>query len=84
MENDAETAHQWRVALRLLREISALEPDAAGRAGRIQEAHAFFAGSGVERLEKRIEKPLKDLSRAEADTWIERLTPEQNADGGTG
>ena len=52
MENDAETAHQWRVALRLLREISALEPDAAGRAGRIQEAHAFFAGSGVERLEK--------------------------------
>ena len=44
-----------------------------------------WAGEGgVERLEKRIEKPLKDLSRAEADTWIERLTPGQNADGGTG
>ena len=44
-----------------------------------------WAGEGgIERLEKRIEKPLKDLSRTEADMWIERLTPEQSADGGTG
>ena len=45
-----------------------------------------WAGEGgVERLEKRIEKPLKDLSRAEADTWIEKLTPEEGAEGsGTG
>lgn len=44
-----------------------------------------WAGEGgVERLEKRIEKPLKDLSRAEADTWIEKLTPEESAEGGTG
>ena len=44
-----------------------------------------WAGEGgIERLEKRTEKPLKDLSRTEADMWIERLTPEQSADGGTG
>ena len=45
-----------------------------------------WAGEGgVERLETRIEKPLKDLSRAEADTWIEKLTPEEGAEGsGTG
>jgi hypothetical protein len=32
--------------------------------------------SGVERLENRIGKPLADLTRAEADDWIDRLTPE--------
>ncbi len=32
--------------------------------------------NGVERLEKRIGKPLADLTRAEADEWIDRLTPE--------
>ena len=32
--------------------------------------------SGVERLENRIGKPLADLTRAEADEWIDRLTPE--------
>ena len=31
--------------------------------------------SGVARLESRIGKPLTDLSRAEADEWIDRLTP---------
>ncbi len=36
-----------------------------------------WAGEGgVERLEKRIEKPLADLTRSEADEWIDRLTPE--------
>jgi hypothetical protein len=32
--------------------------------------------NGVERLENRIGKPLANLSRAEADEWIDRLTPE--------
>lgn len=32
--------------------------------------------NGVERLENRIGKPLTDLTRAEADEWIDRLTPE--------
>ncbi len=32
--------------------------------------------NGVERLETRVGKPLADLSRAEADEWIDRLTPE--------
>jgi hypothetical protein len=31
--------------------------------------------NGVARLESRIGKPLSDLSRAEADEWIDRLTP---------
>ena len=31
--------------------------------------------NGVERLENRIGKPLADLTRAEADEWIDRLTP---------
>ncbi len=31
--------------------------------------------SGVARLESRIGKPLGELSRAEADEWIDRLTP---------
>jgi hypothetical protein len=36
-----------------------------------------WAGDGgVGRLEKRIGKPLTDLNRAEADEWIDRLTPE--------
>jgi hypothetical protein len=32
--------------------------------------------NGVERLENHIGKPLTDLSRAEADEWIDKLTPE--------
>jgi hypothetical protein len=32
--------------------------------------------NGVERLETRIGKPLTDMSRTEADEWIDRLTPE--------
>ena len=32
--------------------------------------------NGVERLENRIGKPLAALTRAEADEWIDRLTPE--------
>ena len=32
--------------------------------------------NGVERLEHRLGKPLKDMTRAEADEWIDRLTPE--------
>jgi hypothetical protein len=32
--------------------------------------------NGVERLENRIGKPLSSLTRAEADEWIDRLTPE--------
>jgi len=32
--------------------------------------------NGGERLENRIGKPLADLTRAEADEWIDRLTPE--------
>ena len=36
-----------------------------------------WAGEGgVERLEKRVGKPLTELNRAEADEWIDRLTPE--------
>ncbi len=32
--------------------------------------------NGVERLENRVGKPLTDMTRAEADEWIDRLTPE--------
>ncbi|MDQ3862628.1 MAG: hypothetical protein M3317_03855 [Actinomycetota bacterium] len=32
--------------------------------------------NGIERLENRIGKPLADMTRAEADEWIDRLTPE--------
>ena len=36
-----------------------------------------WAGDGgVERLEGRVGKPLTDLTRAEADEWIDRLTPD--------
>lgn len=31
---------------------------------------------GVERLEEKIGKPLTELTSAEADEWIDRLTPE--------
>jgi hypothetical protein len=31
--------------------------------------------NGVARLESRIGKPLRELSRADADEWIDRLTP---------
>lgn len=36
---------------------------------------------GVERLESRIGKKLPSLTRAEADGWIGRLTPEHTAEG---
>ena len=39
---------------------------------------------GIERLENHIGKKLGSLTRAEADDWIERLTPEERAEGGTG
>ena len=39
--------------------------------------------NGVERLENRVGKKLSSLSRAEADEWIEKLTPE-NREGGSG
>jgi len=32
--------------------------------------------NGVERLDNRVGKPLTDMTRAEADEWIDRLTPE--------
>jgi len=32
--------------------------------------------NGVERLENRVGKPLADLTRVEADEWIDKLTPE--------
>ena len=32
--------------------------------------------NGVDRLESRVGKPLTDLTRIEADDWIDRLTPE--------
>ena len=32
--------------------------------------------NGVERLENRLGKPLTEMTRAEADEWIDRLTPE--------
>lgn len=32
---------------------------------------------GVERLEERIGKPLTQLTRGEADLWVDRLTPDQ-------
>ncbi len=35
--------------------------------------------NGVERLEDRIGKPLSELSREDADLWIDRLTPDQEA-----
>src|ERR687893_450792 len=36
--------------------------------------------NGVARLESRIGKPLGELSRAEADEWIDRLTPAEGRD----
>lgn len=59
-----------------------------GRGGRSQKARktqvdllktlaAEWAGEGgVERLEKRVGKPLTELTRGEADAWIDRLTPD--------
>ena len=32
--------------------------------------------NGVGRLEPRLGKPLTELTRTEADEWIDRLTPE--------
>ncbi len=44
-----------------------------------------WAGNGgVERLENTIGKKLENLSRPEADEWIEKLTPEDKAEGGNG
>jgi hypothetical protein len=39
-------------------------------------AGEWAGDGGVERLEKRIGKPLTELNRSEADEWIDRLTPE--------
>jgi hypothetical protein len=38
--------------------------------------------NGVQRLEGRIGKPLAELTRAEADEWIDRLTPADEAERG--
>ena len=41
-----------------------------------------WAGEGgVERLETRIGKKISSLSRGEADQWIDRLTPDKEAEG---
>jgi hypothetical protein len=56
-----------------------------GRAGKARKSQVdllktlaveWRGENGVERLENRIGKPLTDLTRAEADEWIDRLTPE--------
>ena len=52
MQNSPETTRDWKIALRLLRQIAVLPEDAAARVGQLNEAHDFFAGSGVERLQK--------------------------------
>lgn len=58
--------------------------NAGGRAGKARKSQVEllktlaveWAGEGgVGRLEKRIGKPLTDLTRAEADEWIDRITP---------
>ena len=58
--------------------------NAGGRGGKARKSQVEllktlaveWAGEGgVGRLEKRIGKPLTDLTRAEADEWIDRITP---------
>lgn len=44
-------------------------------------AEEWRGEKGVERLESRIGKPLSELTRDEAEQWIDRLTPKEEADG---
>jgi len=44
-------------------------------------AEEWRGEKGVERLESRIGKPLTELTRDEAEQWIDRLTPKEEADG---
>ena len=63
----------------------AQEPSSRGRSQKARKSQVdllktlateWRGENGVERLENRIVKPLPDLTRAEADDWIDRLTPE--------
>lgn len=44
-------------------------------------AEEWRGEKGVERLESRIGKPISELTRDEAEQWIDRLTPKEEADG---
>lgn len=44
-------------------------------------AEEWRGEKGVERLESRIGKTLSELTRDEAEQWIDRLTPKEEADG---
>ena len=44
-------------------------------------AEEWRGEKGVERLESRIGKSLSELTRDEAEQWIDRLTPKEEADG---
>lgn len=41
-------------------------------------AYEWRGDQGISRLESRIGKPLEELTREEAEAWVERLTPEHN------
>ena len=43
-------------------------------------AEEWRGEKGVERLENRIGKPIDQLSRAESEHWIDRLTPKDSAE----
>lgn len=44
-------------------------------------AEEWRGEKGIERLESRIGKSLSELTRDEAEQWIDRLTPKEEADG---
>lgn len=43
-------------------------------------AQEWRGEQGVQRLEQRIGKPLSELTRAESEDWVDRLTPKDEAD----
>ena len=47
-------------------------------------AEEWRGEKGVERLENRIGKPIAELSRDEAESWIDRLTPKDEGDKAAG
>ena len=47
-------------------------------------AQEWRGEQGVERLEQRIGKPLSELTRAESETWIDRLTPKDETSEASG
>lgn len=47
-------------------------------------AEEWRGEKGVERLESRIGKPITELTRDEAEGWIDRLTPKDSSDQATG